>query len=116
MHHFVWNVDPVLISFGPFHVHWYGLLFAAAILLGLEFMKWVFRLEGKDEKALEPLFLYAVVGIVIGARLGHVLFYDPDYYFAHPMKYLPCGRVDLLLTAVVWVCLSLYIMDVKSIK
>jgi len=86
MHHFVWNIDPVLISFGPFHVHWYGLLFAAAILLGLEFMKWVFRLEGQDEKTLEPLFLYAVVGIVIGARLGHVIFYDPDYYFAHPLK------------------------------
>ena len=86
MHHFVWNADPVLISFGPLQVHWYGLLFAAAILLGLEFMKRVYRLEGKDENTIEPLFLYAVVGIVIGARLGHVLFYDPDYYFAHPLK------------------------------
>ncbi len=86
MNHFVWNVDPVLISFGPLQVHWYGLLFAAAILSGLEFMKWVYRLENKDENTLEPLFLYAVIGIVIGARLGHCLFYDPDYYLAHPMK------------------------------
>jgi len=86
MHHFIWNADPILFSFGPLQLHWYGLLFAAAILLGLEFMKWVYRLENKDESTIEPLFLYAVVGIVIGARLGHVLFYDPDYYFAHPMK------------------------------
>ncbi|WP_151900751.1 prolipoprotein diacylglyceryl transferase [Sulfurimonas hydrogeniphila] len=86
MNHFVWNADPILISFGPLQVHWYGLLFAAAILSGLEFMKWVYRLENKDESTIEPLFLYAVVGIVIGARLGHVLFYDPDYYLAHPMK------------------------------
>ena len=86
MQHFVWDANPVLLSFGPLQVHWYGLLFAAAILLGLEFMKWVFRLEKKDASVIDPLFLYAVVGIVIGARLGHCIFYDPDYYLAHPMK------------------------------
>jgi prolipoprotein diacylglyceryl transferase len=86
MNYFVWNADPILLSFGPLQVHWYGLLFAAAILSGLEFMKWVFRLENKDESVIEPLFLYTVVGIVVGARLGHCLFYDPDYYLANPMK------------------------------
>lgn len=86
MHHFVWNADPILLSFGPLQVHWYGLLFAAAILSGLELMKWIYRLEKQDEKSIDPLFLYAVVGIVIGARLGHCLFYDPDYYLAHPLK------------------------------
>ncbi|HIP54824.1 MAG TPA: prolipoprotein diacylglyceryl transferase [Sulfurimonas autotrophica] len=86
MHYFVWNADPVLFSFGPLQMHWYGLLFAIAILLGLEFMKWVYRRENKDESTIEPLFFYAVVGIVIGARLGHVLFYDPSYYFSHPLK------------------------------
>ena len=86
MQHFVWNVDPIVASFGFLHVHWYGVLFAAAILSGLEFMKWVYRQENKDENTIEPLFLYAVVGIVVGARLGHCLFYDPDYYLTHPMK------------------------------
>ena len=86
MHHFVWDIDPILLSFGPFHIYWYGLLFATAIISGLEFMKRVYKLEGKDESTIEPLFLYAVIGIVIGARLGHCLFYDPDYYLAHPMK------------------------------
>jgi len=86
MNYFVWNADPILFSFGPLQVHWYGLLFAIAILLGLEFMKWVYRRENKDESTIEPLFLYTVIGIVIGARLGHVLFYDPNYYFSHPLK------------------------------
>jgi len=86
MHHFVWDIDPILLSFGPFHIYWYGLLFATAIISGLEFMKRVYKLEGKDESTIEPLFIYAVIGIVIGARLGHCLFYDPDYYLAHPMK------------------------------
>ncbi|WP_457744070.1 prolipoprotein diacylglyceryl transferase [Sulfurimonas sp.] len=86
MNYFVWDINPVLVSFGPFHIHWYGLLFAAAILSGLEFMKRVYRLEGKDESSLDALFIYAIIGIVIGARLGHCIFYDPDYYLAHPMK------------------------------
>jgi len=86
MQHFIWNADPILVSFGPLQVHWYGVLFAAAILLGLELMKWIYRLENKDEKSIDPLFLYAVIGIVVGARLGHCLFYDPDYYLAHPLK------------------------------
>jgi len=86
MNYFTWDINPVLLSFGPFHVHWYGLLFAAAILSGLEFMKRVYKLENKDESTLDSLFIYAVIGIVVGARLGHCLFYDPDYYLAHPMK------------------------------
>jgi len=86
MHHFVWDINPILLSFGPFHIYWYGLLFATAILSGLEFMRRVYKLEGKDESTIEPLFLYAVIGIVVGARLGHCFFYDPDYYLAHPMK------------------------------
>ncbi len=86
MQHFVWDANPVALSFGPFHVYWYGVLFATAILLGLEFMKWAFKLEKKDESVIEPLFIYAVVGIVVGARLGHCLFYEPDFYLAHPLK------------------------------
>ena len=49
-------------------------------------MKWVYSVEGKDEAMLESMFIYIVIGIVIGARLGHCLFYDPAYYLANPMK------------------------------
>ena len=86
MEHFVWSLDPVAFSFGSIRVFWYGILFATAILSGLEYMKWIYRQEGRDADELENMFIYAVVGIVVGARLGHCLFYDPAFYLAHPMK------------------------------
>jgi len=86
MTHFIWSADPIALSFGSIHVFWYGILFATAILSGLEFMKWVYRREGKELEELDTLFIYIVIGIVVGARLGHCLFYDPDFYLAHPMK------------------------------
>lgn len=86
MEYFVWSATPIAFSLGPITVFWYGILFASAILLGLEFMKWAFKLEGKNEEAIEPLFLYTVVGIVVGARLGHCLFYDPAFYLANPLE------------------------------
>jgi prolipoprotein diacylglyceryl transferase len=49
-------------------------------------MKWVYKQEGLDVESLDNLFIYIVVGIVVGARLGHVLFYDPAFYFTHPAK------------------------------
>jgi len=86
MEHFVWSLNPVAFSFGSMHIYWYGILFALAILSGLQFMKWVFKLESKDEAMLDSMFIYIVVGIVVGARLGHCLFYDPAFYLANPLK------------------------------
>jgi prolipoprotein diacylglyceryl transferase len=86
MEYFIWNMNPIAFSFGSVKVFWYGILFAIAILSGLEFMKWVYRRENKDVATLDTLFIYIVVGIVVGARLGHCLFYEPDFYLAHPMK------------------------------
>ena len=86
MDYFVWSASPIAFSLGSITVFWYGILFATSIIFGLEFMKWAFKIEGKNEKVIDPLFLYTVVGIVVGARLGHCLFYDPAYYLANPMK------------------------------
>ena len=86
MEHFVWSMNPIAFEFGSLRVFWYGILFAIAILSGLEFMKWVFKVEGRDQKLLDSMFIYIVIGIVVGARLGHCLFYDPAYYLANPMK------------------------------
>lgn len=88
MEHFTWSLNPIALEVGPLHIHWYGVLFAAAILAGLEFMKWVYAKEGKDKESLDSMFVYIVVGIVVGARLGHCLFYDPSYYLSHPLKIL----------------------------
>jgi len=86
LEHLVWNVDPVLLSLGSFKIHWYGALFAAAILSGLQVMKWIYVTEKQPVESLDTLLGYVVFGIIIGARLGHCFFYDPQYYFANPLK------------------------------
>lgn len=88
MEHFVWNADPVLISIGPLTIHWYGALFASAIFAGLYYMKWIYNQEGKDPEQLDTLLMYVVVGIILGARLGHCLFYEPEFYLSNPLKIL----------------------------
>jgi len=95
MEHFVWDANPVALSFGPLHVYWYGVLFATAIISGLKFMEWVYKTEKKDTAQIEPLFLYIVVGIVVGARLGHCFFYEPDYYLAHPLEIIAVWKGGL---------------------
>lgn len=84
----VWNVSPEIIQLGPIHIRWYGLLFALGFILGYIIMSWIFKIENKNPKALESLTLYLVLGTVIGARLGHCLFYEPDYYLANPIEIL----------------------------
>lgn len=88
MEHLIWNVDPVLLSLGSFKIHWYGALFATAILSGLQVMKWIFATENLKAESLDTLLSYVVFGIIIGARLGHCFFYDPGYYFSNPLKIL----------------------------
>ncbi|WP_425601978.1 prolipoprotein diacylglyceryl transferase [Shewanella insulae] len=81
-------MDPVLVSFMGLTIHWYGVLFATAIFAGFQVMKSIYVREGLDVESLDNLLIYCVIGIVVGARLAHVLFYDPSYYFAHPAKIL----------------------------
>jgi phosphatidylglycerol---prolipoprotein diacylglyceryl transferase len=85
---FTWNISPVLLDFGSVQVRWYGLLFASGFLLGLQIMKKIYTLEAKDVQHLDTLMIYLVLGTVIGARLGHCLFYEPQYYLSNPLKIL----------------------------
>lgn len=88
MDYFVWNADPVLISFMGLTVHWYGALFATAIAAGFMVMKDIYKREGLDVESLDTLLTYCVIGIIVGARLAHCLFYEPEYYLANPLKIL----------------------------
>jgi len=83
-----WNVSPEIFSIGPVHVRWYGLLFAVGFLFGYSHGEKMFKHENIDLKWLESLFIYLIVATVIGARLGHVLFYGWDYYSHHPIEIL----------------------------
>lgn len=85
---FTWNQNPVLFSIGSFGVRWYGLFFAVAFLLGLSWMQYAYKKEGKPSEGLEPLLYKVIFGVIVGARLGHCLFYDPGFYFSHPIEIL----------------------------
>lgn len=81
--------DPVAFSLGPLKVHWYGLMYLLAFLQfwWLGKMRLAQRPElGMTEKGLDDLMFYGVLGVVVGGRLGEVLFYNPGYYFSHPAE------------------------------
>lgn len=79
-----WNADPVLLSLGPFQIRWYGLAFAIGFFIGYRIVEAMFRHEGAPERWLGILLAYVIVGTIVGARLGHVFFYQWDYYSQHP--------------------------------
>lgn len=83
-----WNASPEIFSLGPIHVRWYGLMFAVGFLFGYHHGEKMFKHENIDLKWLESLFIYLIVATVIGARLGHVLFYGWDYYSQNPIEIL----------------------------
>ncbi|MFL0800365.1 MAG: prolipoprotein diacylglyceryl transferase [Agarilytica sp.] len=84
----IWNFDPIIISYGGFSISWYGVIFAAAITIGFYLSKYIFLYEDKPLRQLDDLLFYVVFGVIVGARLGHCLFYDPQYYFSNPLKIL----------------------------
>jgi phosphatidylglycerol---prolipoprotein diacylglyceryl transferase len=71
---------PELSSIGPVIPRWYGLMFATGFLLGYLLGSKMFRDAGKPQEYADSLLTYILIGTVLGARLGHVIFYDPDYY------------------------------------
>ncbi|PID59231.1 MAG: prolipoprotein diacylglyceryl transferase [Ignavibacteriae bacterium] len=81
-----WDVSPEIFSVGPIHIRWYGILFAASFLIGLQIMTKIFQKENKSENDLNDLFIYMLLGTIIGARLGHCLFYNPVYYLSNPLE------------------------------
>ena len=105
-----WNLDPILLQLGPLAIHWYGVFFAAGFLIGYQIMHWIFRREGYPTEQLDKLLTYLFFGTIIGARLAHVIFYEPEYYFSNPLEILKIwkgglashgGTVGVLL--VIWI-------------
>jgi prolipoprotein diacylglyceryl transferase len=83
-----WNPDPEIFNIGKFAIRWYGLLFASGFLFGYVIMQRMFKNEKLGEAVLDRLTVYMAIGTVLGARLGHCLFYEPEYYLSHPLKIL----------------------------
>lgn len=88
---FLHQIDPIALSLGPIRIHWYGLMyllgFAAAWWLGRNRIH-AGRLPGVDEHAYGDLMFYGMLGVVIGGRVGYILFYDLPEYIAHPLQVL----------------------------
>lgn len=84
----VWDFDPVLFRIGSFDIRYYGLMWAIAILMAAKFFDNFIKREGLKPEISESIFLYGTIGTILGARLGHCLFYDPGYYLAQPWTIL----------------------------
>ncbi|MEO9869717.1 prolipoprotein diacylglyceryl transferase [Ekhidna sp.] len=86
----IWTVDPSIftipgIDYSP---RWYGVLFALGFLLSQQVFFRIFKTEGRPEKDVERITGYMVLATIVGARLGHCLFYNPEYYLSNPLKIL----------------------------
>ncbi|WP_246222881.1 prolipoprotein diacylglyceryl transferase [Draconibacterium halophilum] len=79
-----WNVDPEIFSLGPLSIRWYGLLFATGFLIGYYIGEKMLKSENVSQKWIDSLFFYIIIATVVGARLGHVIFYGWDYYSQNP--------------------------------
>ena len=88
MEHFIWNIDPTLLHLGPLQLRWYGLLFVGSFLLGAMILNWIYKREDKNPEVVETLLIYLMVGAVIGSRLVHCLFYEPEFYLSNPLEIL----------------------------
>jgi phosphatidylglycerol---prolipoprotein diacylglyceryl transferase len=110
LNYIIWSVSPEIFDFGYIQIRWYGLLFALGFLLGQWIFSLIFKWEGKPEKDLEVLLVYMVVSTVLGARLGHCLFYQPDYYLSNPIEILKVWEGGLASHgAVISIILAIYL-------
>ncbi|NRT15381.1 prolipoprotein diacylglyceryl transferase [Flavobacterium sp. 28A] len=81
-----WDFDPEIITIFGFPLKYYGLLFISGLLLSMYILKGIYKHEKLTNEAHEALFVYGIVGIFVGARLGHCFFYDFDYYSKHLLE------------------------------
>ena len=82
-------IDPVLISIGPLAIRWYSLAYIAGILIGWRYilgLAAVRKQDGIDAAAIDDLIVWLVLGVILGGRLGYVLFYKADYYASNPLE------------------------------
>ena len=125
-----WNVDPDIVSFWGLTIRYYGLLFASSFFFGYLIMQKIFKKEGLTIELLDKLTVYMAVGTVLGARLGHCLFYGPHFdtlgfngeilvrgYLSHPLDILKIWQGGLASHgAAVGILIALYYFSKKNKK
>lgn len=112
-----WSVDPEIFRAGNFAVRWYGLLFALSFIFGYIIMGRIFKKEGIPQKVLDQLATYMLIATIVGARLGHCLFYEPEYYLSNPIKILKIWEGGLASHgAAIGIIIGLYFFARKNKK
>src|SRR5688500_4434688 len=84
----IWDIDPRIFT-GLEFLRWYGFCWAIGMILGYQVMLKIYKHEGLSQPSLDKLATYVALGAIIGARFGHILFYDPIYYLNNPIEILP---------------------------
>ena len=88
------NIDPVAIAIGPVAIRWYGLAYMAGLILGWLYIRrlltenslWTAATPPFGLERVDDLLIYVTAGVILGGRLGYILFYEPSLYFAHPLE------------------------------
>ena len=75
-----WNPSLEVFSIGAFSMRWYSLMWLIGLALAYLMVRWLYKKQGIANEKFEPLFIYCFMGILVGARLGHCIFYQPDYF------------------------------------
>jgi len=112
-----WNVSPEIFSIGPLTIRYYGLFFALGFMVGYLILKRLFQKEQIPISELDSILMYVFIGAILGARLGHVFFYEPIYYINHPSEILQIWQGGLASHGgTIGILISLYIFSKASWK
>ena len=115
LNYITWDVDPEIFSIGTLSIRWYGLMFAFAFLSGYLVFTRFLKIKHLDSEMLDQLLIYVAVSAIVGARLGHCLFYEPDYYLKNPVEILKIWKGGLAShgAALILVAIWLYVRRYK---
>lgn len=91
-----WNPDLVALHLGPLAIRWYSLLWTIGLAVAYGVVYRLYKHQGIEQEKFDPLFFYCFFGILIGARLGHCLLYEPAYFLAHPMEMILPMKQDAM--------------------
>ena len=84
------NIDPVLLTLGPFEIRYYGLVYVLGFIIAYVWLRYMVKHKkiNLDNDELDTLIIYLMLGVIIGSRLFHIMFWEPSYYLAHPLQML----------------------------
>jgi phosphatidylglycerol:prolipoprotein diacylglycerol transferase len=88
---YIHNLNPIAFNIGPINIYWYSLAYIISLFLGYHYILYLnqkFKLQLTNKKDLEELFFRAIIGIIIGGRLGYAIFYNTPYYLSNPHEIL----------------------------